>query len=106
MSTVTNKLHANESASTTQKAASIAHDAIDHAAEKAEPLEQKVREQAHLAQDRISATSAEANEQIHQQVEKVEAFEEIFWSSFTKKEANKQFMDFTNLVIMSKKKER
>lgn len=60
--------------STTQKAASMAHDVIDQAAVKAEPLEQKVREQAHVAQDKLSATSAEASEQIHQQVEKVETF--------------------------------
>ena len=74
MNTATKTIHANENTSTTQKAASIAHDAIDQAAEKAEPLEQKVREQAHRAQDKITASSAEANEQLHQQVEKVEAF--------------------------------
>lgn len=60
--------------STTQKAATIAHDAIDQAAGKAEPLEQKVRDQAHVAQDKFKASSAEASEQIHQQVENVETF--------------------------------
>lgn len=71
MNTATNKLHANESGSTTQKAASMAHEAIDHAAERAEPLEQKVRQQAHIAQDKFNAT---ASQQLHQQVEKVETF--------------------------------
>ncbi len=74
MSTATKKLHANENTSTTQKAASAAHDAIDHAAEKAEPIEQKVREQAARAHDKFSETSSEASDQIHQQVEKFENF--------------------------------
>lgn len=74
MNAVTNKLHANEDASTTKKAASAAHDAIDHAAEKAEPIEKRVREQAHKAQDKFSETSAEASEQMHLQVEKFETF--------------------------------
>lgn len=74
MNTTSKKLHANESSSTTQKAASMAHDAIDSAAEKAEPIEQKVREQASRAQERFSETSSEASEQIHQQVERVETF--------------------------------
>jgi len=74
MNTVSNTLQENESASTTKKAASMAHDAIDQAAEKAEPLEKKVRDQAHRAQDKFSATSAEASEQMHHQMEKAEAF--------------------------------
>ena len=60
--------------STTQKAATMAHEAIDTAAEKAEPLEQRVRQQANVAQEKLAANSAEANEQIHQQVERVETF--------------------------------
>lgn len=74
MNTATTKLEASESESTTKKAASMAHDAIDHAAEKAEPLEKKVRQQAHNAQDKFSETSAEASEQLHHQVEKAETF--------------------------------
>lgn len=74
MTTATKTLHSKDNTSTTQKAASMAHEAIDHAAEKAEPLEQKIREQAHHAQEKMSSTQAEASEQLHQQVEKVEAF--------------------------------
>lgn len=74
MNTATSTIHSDENTSATKKAASMAHDAIDHAAEKAEPVEQKIREQAHRAQEKIGTTQAEASEQIHQQVEKVEAF--------------------------------
>ncbi len=74
MTTSTSTLHSEGNTSTTKKAATMAHDAIDHAAEKAEPLEQKIREQAHHAQEKIGSSQAEASEQIHQQVEKVEAF--------------------------------
>ena len=74
MSTATKSLDVSKESSTTQKAASMAHDAIDQAAEKAEPIEQKVREQAHRAQDKFSEATSEASAQIHQQVERVEKF--------------------------------
>ena len=74
MSTATSKFQSGDNTSTTHKAASMAHDAIDHAAEKAEPLEHKIREQASRAQEKIGSTQAEASEQLHQQVERVESF--------------------------------
>lgn len=74
MNTATKTIQSDENTSATKKAATMAHEVIDHAAERAEPIEQKLREQAHQAQEKIGSTQAEATEQIHQQVEKVEAF--------------------------------
>ncbi|HET6565922.1 MAG TPA: hypothetical protein VFG52_10955 [Xanthomonadales bacterium] len=75
MSTATKTLHASESsAPTTQKVASVAHEAIDGAARKAEPVEQQVREQASKAGEQIEAKQAAAIKQVEQSMKSVESF--------------------------------
>ena len=75
MSTASNKMHsADASASTTQKVASVAHDAIDGAAKKAEPLEHQLREQANKASDQMGDTQAAAKQQVEQSMRTVESF--------------------------------
>jgi len=76
MSTASRKIHSseNEDLSSTRKVASVAHDAIDSAADKAEPVEQKLRDQAGKASEQIEATQAAATEQVQQSMKRVESF--------------------------------
>ena len=76
MNTTTNNLHTKESdnTSTTKTVVSAVHDAIDQATKKAEPFVQTVRDKAEKVQDKLSEASAEASENIHERMEKVEAF--------------------------------
>ncbi|HMB58969.1 MAG TPA: hypothetical protein VKN35_03560 [Xanthomonadales bacterium] len=76
MSTASSKLRntRDEEQSTTRKVASVAHEAIDGAAEKAEPVEQKLRDQAGKAGEQIEATQAAATEQVQQSIKRAESF--------------------------------
>ncbi len=75
MSTVSNKtLSANDSATTTHKVATAAHDAIDSAAKKAEPVEQQIRERASKAGEQMEATQAAAVRQVEDSMQKIEKF--------------------------------
>jgi len=75
MSTANSKVHSNSSeAPTTHKMASVAHDAIEDAARKVEPIEQQLREQAHKAGEQMEATQAAAMKQVEQSMKKVETF--------------------------------
>ncbi len=67
--------HATElGAPTTERAASIAREAIDGAARKAEPVERQLREQAVKAGDRLEAGQAAAAQQLEQSMKSVESF--------------------------------
>jgi len=76
MSTASRKIHSdrNDDKSTTRKVASVAHQAIDDAAEKAEPVEKNLRNQASKAGEQIEATQAAATEQVQQSLKNVETF--------------------------------
>ncbi len=75
MNTASNKIHVAETdTSTTQKVANVAHDAIDGAAKKAEPVEQQLREQATKASEQMGATQAAAMQQVEDSMKKVENF--------------------------------
>ncbi len=76
MNTATKSPHKNENDNTptTKTVVSAVHDAIDQATKKAEPFVQTVRDKAEKAHDKLSETSAEARENIHERVERVEAF--------------------------------
>jgi ElaB/YqjD/DUF883 family membrane-anchored ribosome-binding protein len=54
--------------------ANVAHEAIDGAARKAQPIEQQLREQAHKAGEQVEATQAAAMQQVEQSMKKVESF--------------------------------
>jgi ElaB/YqjD/DUF883 family membrane-anchored ribosome-binding protein len=62
------------SAPTTHRVASVAHEAIDGIAEKAEPVEQRLRDQAIRTGEQLEATQLAATEQIQQSMQKVETF--------------------------------
>ncbi len=64
----------NGTAPTTRKVASVAHDAIDGAARKAEPVEQQLREQASKAGEQMEAKQEAAMKQIDQTMKSVESF--------------------------------
>ncbi|HET6564801.1 MAG TPA: hypothetical protein VFG52_05260, partial [Xanthomonadales bacterium] len=67
MNTATRPIEAtDESVSTTRKVAAVAHDAIDGAASKAEPVERHIREQAGKAGEQLEVTQAAATEQVEQ----------------------------------------
>jgi ElaB/YqjD/DUF883 family membrane-anchored ribosome-binding protein len=73
--TPSNKIHAaDNSAPTTHKVAGVAHDAIDGAAKKAEPMEQQLREQAGKAGEQMEATHAAAAKQVEKSMRQVESF--------------------------------
>ena len=85
MNTVSSKIHKEDSAPTTHKVASVAHDAIDGASKKAEPLEQQLREQAAKASEQLreqagkageqlEATQAAAVKQVEDSIQKIERF--------------------------------
>lgn len=61
MTTANKTFHAgNSSAPTIEKVASVAHDAIDGAARKAQPVEQQLREQVSKASEQMDATQTAA----------------------------------------------
>ena len=60
--------------STTSKVASRAHDAIDDAASRAEPVEHKLRDRAGKAQERLDASQEQARQQVQQTIESLEDF--------------------------------
>jgi ElaB/YqjD/DUF883 family membrane-anchored ribosome-binding protein len=64
----------DQGSTTTRKVASVAHDAIESAVDRAEPVEQKLRDQANKAGDQIEATQHAAAEQVQQSMKKVESF--------------------------------
>ena len=75
MSTASNKIHsADASTSTTQKVAGVAHEAIDGAAKKAEPVEHELREQAHKASEHMGEAQAAAKQQVEQTLKTFESF--------------------------------
>ena len=76
MNTANRKIHTqdDDSQSTTRKVASVAHEAIEGAADKAEPVEQKLRDGAHKAGEQLEASQAAAAEQVQQSVKSVERF--------------------------------
>jgi len=76
MSTVSRNIQntGDQDPTTTRKVASVAHEAIENAADRAAPVEQKLRDQASKAGDRIEATQHAAAEQVEQSMKKVESF--------------------------------
>lgn len=75
MSTATKTIHAaDSSAPTTEKVASVAHEAIDGAARKAQPVEQQIRQQASKAGEQMDATQTAAIRQVEQSMKTVESF--------------------------------
>jgi len=75
MSTTSNNIHStNPGASTTQKVAGVAHDAIDGAAKKATSVEHQLREQAHKASEQVGDVQAAAKHQVEQTMQTVENF--------------------------------
>lgn len=75
MNTSSNKIHTtDDSAPTTHKVANVAHEAINGAAKKAEPMEQQLREQAGKAGEQMEATQAAAVKQVEQSMHKVQSF--------------------------------
>jgi len=70
-----NKIFSTHSDSpTTQKVAGVAHEAIDGAAKKAEPLEHELREQAHKASEHMGEAQAAAKQQVEQTLKTIESF--------------------------------
>ena len=61
-------------APTTQKVASVAHEAINGVAEKAEPVEQRLRDQAIKTGEQLEATQTAAIEQMQESMLKMETF--------------------------------
>jgi ElaB/YqjD/DUF883 family membrane-anchored ribosome-binding protein len=61
-------------APTTQKVASVAHEAINGVAEKAEPVEQRLRDQASKTGEQVEATQAAATEYLRQSMQQIESF--------------------------------
>jgi ElaB/YqjD/DUF883 family membrane-anchored ribosome-binding protein len=74
MSTASNKIRTDDNAPATHKVASAAHDAIDSAAKKAEPVEQQLRDQASKAGEQMEATQAAAVKQVEDSMQKIEKF--------------------------------
>lgn len=75
MITASNKIEStDEAVSTTRKVASLAHDAIEGAADKAEPIEQQIRERADQAGEQLELTQAAAAEQVGQSMKNIETF--------------------------------
>lgn len=62
------------SAPATHKVASVAHEAIDGAARRAEPVERQLREQASKAGDQLEAGQAAATRQIEHSMKSVQRF--------------------------------
>jgi ElaB/YqjD/DUF883 family membrane-anchored ribosome-binding protein len=79
MSTAKKSIHAADHATelgapTTERVAGVAHEAIEGAARKAEPVERQLREQAGKAGDQLEAGQAAAAKQLEQSVKSVESF--------------------------------
>jgi ElaB/YqjD/DUF883 family membrane-anchored ribosome-binding protein len=76
MKTSTNTIHATDvdKAPTTRWVASAAHEAIDGIAEKAQPVEQHMRDQASKTSEQLEATRAVYTQQIQQSMHKFESF--------------------------------
>lgn len=75
MTTANKTLHAgNSNAPTIEKVAGVAHDVIDGAARKAQPVEQQLREQASKASEQMDATHTAAIRQLEQSIKSVESF--------------------------------
>jgi len=75
MTTASIKVQATDSdAPLTRKVASVAHEAIDGAARKAEPVEQQLREQANKASEQVEATQAAAVQQVEHSMKQLESF--------------------------------
>jgi len=60
--------------SATRRAADAAHDVIDETASKAEVLEQRVRESAQKANEKVESSQEAASEQINRSLAKAETF--------------------------------
>lgn len=65
---------AEADASTTEKVAHAAHDAIDGAARKAQPVEKQIRQQAYRAHEQLDATQAAAMEHMEESLRNIEKF--------------------------------
>lgn len=74
MSTPAKSVHITDEAPTTKLVASVAHQAIDGAAEKAEPVEKRLRDQASKTGEQVEATQAAASEYLRQSMQEIEAF--------------------------------
>jgi ElaB/YqjD/DUF883 family membrane-anchored ribosome-binding protein len=75
MTTANKTVHAaDSSAPTTEKMASVAHDAIDVAVRKAQPVEQQLREQVGKASEQVDATQTAALRQLEQSMKNIEEF--------------------------------
>ena len=64
----------DEKLSSTRKVAAVAHEAIDGAASKVEPIEQQIREQSEKVSGQLDATQVAATETVEQTMKKVENF--------------------------------
>ncbi len=60
--------------STVQRVATAVHGAVDNAVEKAEPMEQKLRDQANKAGETLEARQAAASDKMQQSLQDVEKF--------------------------------
>lgn len=69
-----NKSTIDSGPSTTEKVAGAAHDAIEGAARKAEPLERTIRDKASRAGDQFDAKQAAAIKQMEESMHNVERF--------------------------------
>lgn len=58
----------------THRATTFAHKAIDGAAEKAEPVEHRLREQVSKAGEKLDETQAAATEEVKESLKKAETF--------------------------------
>ncbi len=58
----------------THRASKLAHEAIDGAAEKVEPVEHQLREQVAKAGEKLEATQTAATEEVKETVKKAETF--------------------------------
>ena len=66
--------HVQQDAPTTQRVAAAAHEVIDAAAEKAEPVEQQIRETASRAGEKLEASQEAVVAQVGQSVASLENF--------------------------------
>jgi ElaB/YqjD/DUF883 family membrane-anchored ribosome-binding protein len=72
--TTAKNLHDEPNAPTTQKVANVAHEAIDGAASKAQPVEEQIRTRASKAGEQLDAKQAAAIKQMEQSMKQVESF--------------------------------
>ncbi|MDX1556681.1 MAG: hypothetical protein R3212_11690, partial [Xanthomonadales bacterium] len=61
----------SDAAPTTKRVASIAHDSIDKASDKAESVERKLRAEAERVAEKSSETAAEARQQLDATINRV-----------------------------------